>query len=594
MVRCSRGDKWAPGKSPPSPCIRRTSSAGLSSHSNCVGYQLDFLIGLVGLAGSIALLLWGTHMVQTGVQRAFGPRLQSILTKTLANRLAAFFAGIGITVAIQSSTATSLMAVNFAASGFMSMVPALAIMLGANVGTALIVTVLSFNASVLSAPLILVGVVLFRSDSGSMARDLGRAFIGVGLMLLALHQMLAMLEAVAEAPEVVTLLGLLGTLPILAIVLGAIAAWAVHSSVAVVLVIASLATHGALDTSSALMMVLGANLGTALNPLLEAGDSTSALAKRLPIANLGNRVVGLVLSALFMPQIVTLLANAGLAGAGAVAGFHLGFNLVLSIVTLPFLGPIATLLARLLPERRDASDPTKPLYLDASAREVPTVGLAGASREALRLADALEAMLLDARNALTSNNRRTISAAKAKDDILDSLNTAIRHYLARFEPEALSEDEQKRLHQILIFATNMEQAGDVIDGNLLPHASKRLKRGLLPSQDHEAELVAMMDRLIANTRTAASLFMTADARLARDLAGEKLVFRKAEQDATSNHFSRMRDGVSASSQSAGLQVDLMRDLKLINSHIVAAAAYPVLDRVGELLPMRLAGSVGLE
>ena len=124
--------------------------------------------------------------------------------------------------------------------------------------------------------------------------------------------------------------------------------------------------------------------------------------------------------------------------------------------------------------------------------------------------------------------------------------------------------------------------------------AKRLKRGLLPSQDHEAELVAMMDRLIANTRTAASLFMTADARLARDLAGEKLVFRKAEQDATSNHFSRMRDGVSASSQSAGLQVDLMRDLKLINSHIVAAAAYPVLDRAGELLPMRLAGSVGLE
>ncbi|RYE57908.1 MAG: Na/Pi cotransporter family protein, partial [Hyphomicrobiales bacterium] len=203
---------------------------------------MDFMLGLVGLAGSIALLLWGTHMVQTGVQRAFGPRLQSILTQTLANRVAAFFAGMGITVAVQSSTATSLMAVNFAAGGFMSMVPALAIMLGANVGTALIVTVLSFNASILSAPLILVGVILFRTDSGATAHDLGRALIGVGLMLLALHQMLAMLESVAEAREFLTLLSLLGTLPILAIVLGTLAAWAVHSSVAVVLVIASLAS----------------------------------------------------------------------------------------------------------------------------------------------------------------------------------------------------------------------------------------------------------------------------------------------------------------------------------------------------------------
>lgn len=570
--------------------FRRT----LSVQRNRFGTQLDFLLGLVGLAGSIALLLWGTHMVQTGVQRAFGPRLQTVLTKTLANRVAAFLAGMGITVVLQSSTATSLMAVNFAAGGFMSMIPALAIMLGANVGTALIVTVLSFNASILSAPLILAGVILFRTESGAVAHDLGRALIGVGLMLLALHQMLDMLESVADAPEFLTILGLFGSLPILAILLGAVGAWAVHSSVAVVLVIASLASHGAVDATTALMLVLGANLGTALNPLLEASDSKSILAKRLPIANLGNRLIGVILAVSFAREILGLLDAIGLSGASTVAGFHLGFNLVLSLATLPFLGPIAALLAKLLPEKPSEADPSKPLYLDNAAREVPTVGLAGAAREALRLADALEAMLMDARDALTSNNRRRISAARAKDDILDSLNTAIRQYLARFQPGVLSEDEQKRLHQILVFATNMEQAGDVIDGNLLPHASKRLKRGLVPSQDHEAELVALMDRLIVNTRTAASLFMTADARLARDLAGEKLFFRKAEQDATSNHFLRMRDGISASSQSAALQVDLMRDMKLINSHIVAAAAYPVLDRAGELLPMRLAGSIGLE
>ena len=176
----------------------------------------------------------------------------------------------------------------------------------------------------------------------------------------------------------------------------------------------------------------------------------------------------------------------------------------------------------------------------------------------------------------------------ATDDVLDSLNNAIKEYLSAFDPEDLSDSDQHRLQQILVFAMNMEQAGDVIDRNLLPHASKRLKRGLLPDAGNEAELVEMLDRLIANTRTAASLFVTEDARIARSLAEEKLAFRRAEQMATTSHFAHMRDGISAASQSSALHLDLIRDMKQVNSHIVAAAAYPVLDRVGELLPTRLA------
>jgi phosphate:Na+ symporter len=555
---------------------------------------LNTTLAIIGLAGSVALLLWGTHMVQTGVQRAFGPHLRAFLSQTLRNRLAAFAAGIGITVAVQSSTATTLMAANFAAGGLVDLVPAMAIVLGANVGTALIVTVLSFNAVVLSAPLLLLGVVLFRTDSNPTSHDLGRVFIGLGLMLLALHQMLAALEPIAQSTDALTILGVLGSMPVVAIVLGAVAAWAVHSSVAVVLLIASLAGHGVVGIEPALMLVLGANLGTAINPLLESTGGKDAMSRRLPMANLGNRCFGLIVAGVFMPVILDALPRFGVTAGTAVAMFHLAFNLVLCLAMLPLLGPIATLLKRLLPEQADPTDPSKSRYLDDSAREVPSVALAGAAREALRLADALELMLSNARDAVTSSSRRRISATQAQDDVLDSINTAIRHYLAGFESDALSEVEERRLHQILVFATNMEQAGDVISGNLLPHASKRLKRGLLPSQDHEAELVAMMDRLILNTRKAASLFMTEDAHLARDLAEEKLVFRRAEYEATSNHFARMRDGIGAASQSEGLQVDLMRDMKLINSHIVAAAAYPVLERTGQLLPMRLAGSTGLE
>lgn len=549
---------------------------------------MDFTLATLNIAGAIALLLWGTHMVQTGIQRAFGPRLRSVLSHALRRRLAAFAAGIGVTALLQSSTATCLMAANFAAGGLVDLVPAMAIMLGANVGTALIVTVLSFNVAILSAPLILLGVLLFRLDSNATWHDLGRVFIGLGLMLLALHQMLLALEPLQQAAEIITLLGIIDTLPLLAILLGGLAAWAVHSSVAVVLLVMSLATHGVIGLEPALMLVLGANFGTAINPLLEASTNGDPTARRLPAANLMNRAVGVILAWLAMPIIAGQFTQLGLTGGPAVAGFHLVFNLTLALLMLPFLDPLAALVRRLIPDRADPTDPRQPLYLDRSARELPIVALGGAAREALRLADGLEAMLRGAREALTSGDRKLISETRARDDVLDSLNTAIKDYLTAFDPEELNEGDRARLHQILVFAMNMEQAGDVIDRTLLPRATKRLRRGLLPDAEHMAELTAMMDRLIVNNRTAASLFMTEDARVARSLAEEKVAFRIAEEQATTNHFRRMRDGIAGASQSSAIHLDLIRDMKQVNSHIVAAAAYPILDRSGELLRSRLA------
>jgi phosphate:Na+ symporter len=548
---------------------------------------LDAFFIILNIAGAVALLMWGTHMVQTGMQRAFGPRLRAVLAKTLSNRLGAFLAGIGVTALLQSSTATGLMATNFTAGGLMALVPAMAIMLGANVGTALIVTVLSFNVVVLSAPLIVVGVVLFRRDASPMLHDLGRVFIGLGLMILALHQVLSSLEPLEHSTQLVTMLGLVATVPLLAVALGVVAAWLAHSSVAVVLLVMSLAASRVITIEPALMLVIGANLGTALNPLLEA-TATDPAARRLPLANLANRLLGLAVAWPLLGPIVAGMSGAGLTGAPAVAGFHLGFNIALALLTLPFLTPLSRLLERLVPDRVDPADPGQPIYLDRAARETPIVAIGGAAREALRLADALEAMLTGAREALTRGDRKLIAETRARDDVLDSLNTAIKRYLSEFDPEELGEADRRRLQQVLLFAMNMEQAGDVIDRNLLPHASKRLKRGLLPDADDETELLAIMDRLIANTRTAASLFVTEDAGTARTLAEEKLRFRRAEERATTTHFSLMRDGITAASQSSALHLDLIRDMKQVNSHIVAAAAYPVLDRMGELLPTRLA------
>jgi len=555
---------------------------------------MSFPVTLIDLAGFIALLLWGTHMVQTGIQRTFGPKLRAVLGSALKNRFRAFLAGIGVTAVLQSSTATGLMVAGFAAGGLVELVPALAVMLGANVGTTLIVQVLSFDVAAAAPALILIGFLLFRRDSSTQTHDLGRVFIGLGLMLMALHELLQLMAPYEDAPSLRMLMGAISTQPVLDVLLAAGFTWAVHSSVAVVLLVMSLAANGVVPPEAAFALVLGANLGTAINPVIEGVSSDDPAAKRLPVGNLANRVLGVIVALAALGPLGRLMVTVEPDNARAVADFHSLFNLALAAVFFPLLGPYARLLQRLLPRRVDPADPSRPLYLDAAARETPIVALGGAAREALRLADVLEMMLHGARDALHKGDRKLIAETRRMDDVLDRLNTAIKTYLTSIDPESLSEADHRRLAEILNFAMNMEQAGDVVDRNLLPHAAKRLKRGLMFSKEGEAELLAMMDRLVTNLRTAGSLFMTEDRRAARLLVDEKVTFRDLEAAATQAHFERLRSGRRDTAETSALHLDLLRDMKLINGHIVAAAAYPVLERTGELLPSRIAEDNGDE
>src|ERR1700722_9038452 len=477
---------------------------------------------ILNLAGSVALLLWGIHMVQTGVQRAFGSKLRSFLGRTLKNRFRAFFAGIGVTALLQSSTAAGLMVTGFAAGGLVDLVPALAVMLGANVGTTLIVQLLSFNVVEIAPALILVGVLMFRRASAG-PRDFGRVLIGLGLMLMALFQLVSVLTPYEDVPSLRLLLGAISSQPVIDVIVAAGLTWAAHSSVAVVLVIVSMASKGTVSPDAAYALVLGANLGTAINPVLEGATGPDPAAKRLPLGNLVNRLLGAAVVLAVLPYVGTALARFEPNIARAVADFHNAFNVIMALLFFPFLQPFARLLARWMPSRIDAADPGVPLYLDPAARKIPVVALGDAAREALRMADVVEGMLSGLKDALEKANRRQITETKRMDDVLDKLNAAIKRYITGLDPEDLNEADHDRLREILTFATNMEHAGDVIDKNMLGIANKLVKRGLTFSSSGQAELMAMIDRLTVNVRTAASLFMTANQRAARLLAEEKEV-----------------------------------------------------------------------
>jgi phosphate:Na+ symporter len=541
---------------------------------------------LVQLLGEAALLLWGLHMVQSGVQRAFGGRLQALLGTALSRPGRAMLAGLGVTAALQSSTATALMVSGFAAAGAVGLVPALATMLGANLGTALIVQLLSFDVGWLSPLLILLGVATFRKAERAQLRDLGRVAIGLGLMLLALQLLVQTLQPVEASPTLGRVLAALAEEPLPNLLLAALVAWAAHSSVAGVLFVATLAGSGVLGPQAALAMVVGANLGSALNPLLQGGGQPGNRARlRLPLGNLANRVLGGVAVLAFLPTLTGWLLALDSSPVRMVANAHLGFNLATSLLAFPLLRPLAWALTWLLPSRPELDEAT-PRYLDRASAGLPAVAMANAAREVLRIADVLERMLAASAEAFAGDGRDGAKAMAAMDDVVDRLHRAVLAYLAAIPGESLAETDRARLAEIQAFAIALEHAADVLSRDVAGHATKRMRRGLTLTSEDREDLATLHERLREHLRLAIAVFMVEDVAAARRLVQAKERLRATEQEAARRAARGARLPLGEAGATPGLVLDAIRDLRRVGAHL-AATAHPVLERRGELLASRL-------
>ena len=543
-------------------------------------------IVLLDLMGGVALLLWGLHMVLSGVLRAFGPDLRRILGKALRNRFTAFATGLGLTALLQSSTATGLMTASLTAEGIVGLVPALAIMLGANVGTTLIVQLLSFDISAAAPVLFVIGLVTFRVGGSSLTRALGRIAIGLGLTLLALHILLDTLAPAEQAPAVRVLLGTITNDPILCIVIAAALTWAAHSSVAVVLLVMSLAYSQFVTPEAALALVLGANLGSAINPLVELGIRGNPASRRLPVGNLINRLVGIIIAVPLLSPIAREMTALQPDAVKMTAEFHMLFNVALAALFIGPLDGLAWLLRRMLPEQKLPDDASLPRYLDDAALETPPLALSNAARETLRMGDAVETMLRDVMTAIVNNDRKLASDVSSMDNIVDRLNEAIKLYITKLTRDSLDEREGRRAMEIISFTINLEHIGDIIDKNLCELAVKKIKRRYQFSAEGAAELIGFHKRVCDCLQAAFGIFMTGDVEAARKLLREKSELRQAELAAADRHLERLREGRPESLETTSLHLDILSDLKRIHSHI-CSVAYPVLEAAGELKPTRL-------
>ena len=543
------------------------------------------MIHLLNLLAAIALLVWGTHIVRTGMLRVFGENLRHVLQRSFGSRPMALAAGLGVTSLVQSSTATCLIVASFVGKGLVTTAAALAVMLGADVGTAMMAVVFSFDLSWLSPLLVFVGVVMFVSRQNSGAGRVGRVLIGLGLITLALQLIVASTRPLTESPAVRALLAALPNEVLLDIVVGAVLAVLSYSSLAIVLLTAALASQGIVPTTVALGLVLGANLGSGLLAILATAGAEPAV-RRLPAGNLIFKLIGVALAVPLLAQVPVLLQQWLPEVHQQVVAFHLIFNATLALGFIAFTGVVGGWVDRWLPTPMNGHNGGRNSHLDPVALATPSLAISCAAREALHQADIVETMLRGILPVLRDNDLVLAERLRRMDDTVDQLYANIKFYLTQISREALSEREGRRWTDIVSFTINMEHIGDGIERVLIDIEDKKIRKQRSFSEAGLAEVVHLHERLLANLRLGMSVFLDGHVRDAQKLLEEKARFRDLEHEYAANHIARLQDNSAPSIETSSLHLDLLSELKRINSHI-CSIAYPILESKGALWATRL-------
>lgn len=546
---------------------------------------------LLNFLASVALLVWGTHIVRTGVLRVFGADLRRVLSHGVANRASAFLAGLGVTSLVQSSSATALIASSFVAQNLLGLPAALAIMLGADVGTAVMALLFSLDLSWLWPLLITFGVVFFLSRRDSRSGQLGRVAIGLGLMLLALQLVMAATHPITQAQGMRVLFSTLSGDPMLDMLIGAVFVMASFSSLAIVLLAATLAASSIVSVPVAFGLVLGANLGSGLLSFA-VNARTAGEGRRVVFGNLLFKVAGCLVFAIALPWVLEITARFEPDTRRQVLHFHVIFNVVIAAVFLGLTDVVARGLERWLPVAKPAVARAEPRFLDPAAITTPALALANAARETLRIGDIVEQMLRGMLEVMRTDQAARVAEIIRLDDDVDRLYTAVKLYLTQVSREQLDAKDSRRWAEIISLTINLEHVGDILERILLDLRDKKIAHRLSFSEAGLREIEELHERLVANLRLGLSVFLNGDVASAQKLIAEKERFGELERAYRATHLDRLSGHSTPTIETSSLHLDIISDMRRINSFF-CSTAYPILEQAGRLRRSRLVGATGM-
>lgn len=548
---------------------------------------------LLHLAGAVALLLFATRMVRTGVERAYGDVLRHKLRNTMRNPILAVLAGTALAIAFQSSTAVTLLVGSFAGAGIVSGIAGQLAVRGAEIGSALVIKILTFDLTLLVPLCLVAGTTMFLATDRRSWQQTGRILVGIGLLVLSLEMVGQASEPLRESKLLPVIVDYFAGDPVTAYLLAAVVTWLFHSSIAAVLLIVALGGRGFVPPELGIVLVLGVNLGSSIIAPLLTRNAEPAV-RVVPIGNLLMRGAGSLVMLVAFLWIKPSVAFLGSTVPDQIINAHILFNCLILVAGIPLAKLVYSASEKIVALGAKA-DPAKDIAvaelsaLNEAALDTPSLALANATREVVRVCETVEIMLQRIIELYEKADDDKIKALASLDDRVDRKHAAIKLYLAKATIRPMTEDEALRCQELLGACVKLEQVGDIIVRNMLAHVQKKLDRGLEFTPEGWRELSSFHAAVMANARLAFNVLVSRDPNTARQLVLEKDRLRDVEKETSQSHFLRLRDGTIKSVETSSIHLDTIRDLKQINS-LLASMAYPVLEEQGLLSGTRLKAS----
>ena len=542
---------------------------------------------IISVSGAVALLIWAVRLVRTGVERGFKTQLRQWLRQSGRNRLYAAGSGLGAAVLLQSSTAVAVLVSNFLSKGGLSVTAGLAILLGADVGSALVSQILLVQQDFLIPLLLLIGVTLFLRNANSNLSQVGRILIGLSLILVSLNMIRLATGPMVVNPSTSVIMGYLGRDLFTAFLIGASFAWMVHSSVAAVLLCVTLAGQSILPPLAAAVMVLGANLGGSFIAYVLTW-SAPVSSRQMVVANLLLRGCFAVIVAFCVSTIPNILPYLGADPAQQIINLHLVFNLVLVIVALPLVYPVTNLIQFIVTENANVNDTFGSVSaLDPTAINRPSRGLDCAARELLIMGQKIERMLIEVEILYRDWSTISATAITKQNKEIKEMHHKVKLYLAKLGQTGLEKDFARRSMELALISTGLDAASDTIARTILKLAKRLNTQGVKFSDEGRKEINRFWDRTLGNVQLALNVMMTQNPGEARELIAAKEKVARVEQKLQRLHLGRLRKGLFDGIESSNIHQETLRALKQINASF-AMVGYPILAKSGDLLKSRLA------
>ncbi|MBI1821174.1 MAG: Na/Pi cotransporter family protein [Nitrospirae bacterium] len=530
---------------------------------------------IISLIGGVGLLLFGLRTLSDNLDNLAGARFRSFLGRVTKNRLFGIGTGALIASLLQSSSAATLLLIGLARAGIVNLNQSIYLILGSDIGTTLTVQLIAFKIFNFALLFIGVGFFIFFLSKKEKIRFMGLSLFGLGLIFLGLKIMITGMGTLKDQGWVQPLLNRVGDFALLGILLGAIFSSLLNSSTAAVGIFLAASTQNMLPLNAAIPLILGANIGTCSTVLISSiGGSIEA--RRIAMCHFIIKVTGVLLFIPFLHPFQNLVNFSSLDPGRQIANAHTFFNLILAVIFFPFARTFSALVVKLIPARAEVETFPKTRYLDRELQQTPGVALSQATKEALRMAEFVREMFHNTITVFVKDDLELAEAVEKRDDWVDTLDREIKLYLTQLSQKMLSREESIREVALLSMINDLENIGDIIDKNLLELAKKKILKGLQFSAQGLSEIVELHQMVGKNYDQMILAVESQDQKAAQKVLQEKTVINQKERALYQAHIQRLHAGYAESIETSAIHLDVLTNLKRINSHITGII-YPLLE-----------------